>query len=108
MDQPGMVANPTVGQLDRENHFPYSCLRRLKIWSRETGSTVPSRVRVLILSTVRLNLVLTQRSLLMLLREYSAALLLKTTNPALSQEFNVYANRNAPKTMRLLDKIGTT
>ena len=39
MDQPGKVANPTRGQLNRE-----TCPRsRLRIWSRETASAVPSR-----------------------------------------------------------------
>ena len=48
MDQPGKVANPARGQLNRENRIfpcPRSCLR---IWSRETGSAVPSRVSLLI------------------------------------------------------------
>ena len=41
-DQPGKVANPARGQLNRENeYFPRS---RLRIWSRETGSTVSSLV----------------------------------------------------------------
>ena len=57
MDQPGKVANPARGQLNRENMFlcPRACLR---IWSRETGSAVPSRVSLLI-SMLTLNLVLT-------------------------------------------------
>ena len=55
MDQPGNVANPARGQLNRENEYPCACLR---IWSRETGSAVPSRVSLLI-SILRLNLVLT-------------------------------------------------
>ena len=56
MDQPGKVANPARGQLNRENGYspPLTCLR---IWSRETGSAVPSRVSLLI-SILRLNLVL--------------------------------------------------
>ena len=55
MDQPGKVANPARGQLNRENDF-YSCPRpRLRIWSRETGSAVPSRVS-LVVSILRLNL----------------------------------------------------
>ena len=55
--QPGMVANPVRGQLNRKNNF--SCPRsRLRIWSRETGSAVPSRVSLLI-SILRLNMVLT-------------------------------------------------
>ena len=49
IDQPGRVANLVRDQLKRE-HFP--CPRsRLKIWSRETGSAVPSRVSLLILHT---------------------------------------------------------
>ena len=52
MDQPGKVANPARGHL-----FP--CPRsRLRIWSRETGSAVPSRVNLLI-SILGLNLMLT-------------------------------------------------
>ena len=58
MDQPGKVANLARGQLKRENDF-FPCSRsRLRIWSRETGSAVPSRVSLLI-SILRLNLVLT-------------------------------------------------
>ena len=35
MDQPGKVANPASGQLNRKNYFP--CPRAcLRIWSRET------------------------------------------------------------------------
>ena len=53
MDQPGKVANPARGQLNRENEYSpvvpvCMCLR---IWSRETGSTVPSRITLLILDT---------------------------------------------------------
>ena len=53
-----MVAKSTRDRLNRENVFflyPRACLR---IWSRETGSVVPSRVSLLI-SILRLNLVLT-------------------------------------------------
>ena len=51
MDQSGKVANPARGQLNRENKY-FSCPRsRLKIWSREMGSDVPSRVSLLILYT---------------------------------------------------------
>ena len=58
MDQPGKVANPARGQLNREKGI-FPCPRsRLKIWSREAGSAVPSRVSLLI-SILRLNLVLT-------------------------------------------------
>ena len=57
MDQPGKVANPARGQLNRGNNIPLSpCVP--EIWSREMGSAVPSRVSLLI-SILRLNLVLT-------------------------------------------------
>ena len=50
IDQPGKVANPAGGQLNREMIFP--CPRsRLRIWSRETGSAVPPRASLLILHT---------------------------------------------------------
>ena len=56
MNQPGKVANPARGQLNREKIFP--CPRVcLRIWSLETGSAVPSRASLLI-SILRLNLVL--------------------------------------------------
>ena len=55
MDQPGKVANPARGQLNRVNVFFCFCLR-LKFWSRETGSAAPFRVSLLI-SILRLNLV---------------------------------------------------
>ena len=59
MDQPGKVANPARGQLNRENEYsPVPVRACLRIWSRETGSAVPSRVSLLI-SILRLNLVLT-------------------------------------------------
>ena len=59
MDQSGKVANPARGQLNRGNeYFPVRVRSRLRIWSRETGSTVPSRVSLLI-PILRLNLVLT-------------------------------------------------
>ena len=59
MDQPGKVANPARGKLNRENeYFPVRVRSRLRIWSRETGSAVPSRVSLLI-SILRLKLVLT-------------------------------------------------
>ena len=58
MDQPGKVANPARGQLNREekkNPCSSSCLG---IGSRETSSAVPSRISLLI-SILRLNLVRT-------------------------------------------------
>ena len=63
MDQPGnKVANPARhdrGQLNRANEYsPVPVRTCLRIWSRETGSAVPSRVSLLI-SVLRLNLVLT-------------------------------------------------
>ena len=58
-DQLGKVANLARGQLDKENHVP--CPRsRLRIWSCDTGSAVPSCVSLLI-SILRLNLMLTYR-----------------------------------------------
>ena len=39
-----MVANPARGQLNREKSS------RLRLWSRETCSAVPSRVSLLILN----------------------------------------------------------
>ena len=58
-DQPGKVANPARGQLNRENEYLFPCPRsRLRIWSRETGSAVPSRVSLLIYK-LRLNLAFT-------------------------------------------------
>ena len=59
MDQPGKVANPDRGRLNRENeYFPVHVRSRLRIWSRKMGSEVPSRVSLLV-SILRLNLVLT-------------------------------------------------
>ena len=61
MDQPSKVGNPAGGEVDRENGlYGSSCPRsRLTIWSRETGSTILSRVSLCSFSTLRLNLVLT-------------------------------------------------
>ena len=56
IDQPGKVANHARGQLNRENEYFPVPFRALRIWSRETGSAVPSRVSLLI-SILRLNLV---------------------------------------------------
>ena len=50
-DQPGKVANPARGQLNRENEFLPCPRSRLRIWSRETGSAVPPLVSLLILHT---------------------------------------------------------
>ena len=50
MDQPDKVANPARGQLNRENEYSRVPVRTyLRIWPRETGSVVPSRVSLLIL-----------------------------------------------------------
>ena len=44
IDRPGKVANPARSQLNREKGI-FPCPRsRLRIWSRETVSAVPSRV----------------------------------------------------------------
>ena len=55
-DQPGKVANPARGQLNREHeYFPCPRLRLRACWSRETGlAVVPSRVSLLI-SKLKLN-----------------------------------------------------
>ena len=53
------VANPARGQLNRENAFFPVPRSRLRIWSRETGSAIPSRVSLLISILLRLHLVLT-------------------------------------------------
>ena len=59
MVQPGKVANLARGQLNRENeYFPIRFLSRLRIWSCETVSAVPSGVSLL-MSILRLYLVLT-------------------------------------------------
>ena len=51
IDQSGVAAKPTRGQLNREN-VCFSYLRsRLRIWSRCKGSAVPSRVSLLIIHT---------------------------------------------------------
>ena len=61
-DQPGKAANPARGRLNKGNeYFPVCPRSRLRIWSRETGSAVLSRVSLLI-SILRLNLVLTYRT----------------------------------------------
>ena len=58
MDQPGKVANPCSWSA-QQGKLIFTCPRsRLIIWSREAGSTVPSRVSLLI-SILRLTLVLT-------------------------------------------------
>ena len=49
MDQPGKVVLPAHCQLNRENEL-FLCPRmRLRNWSRETGSAVPSCVSSLVL-----------------------------------------------------------
>ena len=54
-DQPGRVASPARGQLIQGKCF-FSCAHsRLRIWSRETGSSVASRVSPLLLHGLRLN-----------------------------------------------------
>ena len=53
-----LPSNPARGLLNRETVFFLSSSSRLRIWFRETGSAVPSRVSLLI-SILRLNLVLT-------------------------------------------------
>ena len=51
MDEPGKVANPARGQLNRKNDI-FLCPRsRLRMWSREMGLAGPSRASPLILQT---------------------------------------------------------
>ena len=57
MDQPGKVANPARGQLNRENNIPLSPCVPENLVSRDRFS-LPSRDSLLI-SILRLNLVLT-------------------------------------------------
>ena len=74
-DQPGKVANPARCQLvvsslsaEKGKLIPYEVFpyprSRLRIWSRETGSTVPSRpvpscpVSAFLFSTPRLNILI--------------------------------------------------
>ena len=57
MDQPSKVTDPAHGQLNREK-YTFLCPRsRLRIWSRETDSVIPSRVSLLI-SIPRLHMAL--------------------------------------------------
>ena len=51
MDQLGMGANTARGQLKRDKHFFPRPRSRLRIWSRQTDSAVPSRVSLLSLHT---------------------------------------------------------
>ena len=50
--QPGKVANPARGQLNRETLIPPCPRSCLKIWFREVGSAVPSRVTLTVLYTI--------------------------------------------------------
>ena len=59
MDQPGKVANPARGQLNRKSYISLSAFAPENLVSRG-GSVVPSRVSLLI-SILRLNLMLTYR-----------------------------------------------
>ena len=58
MEQPGKVANPDRGKLNREEKENPSSRSCVGIWSRKTSSVVPSRITLLI-SILRLNLVRT-------------------------------------------------
>ena len=48
MDQPGKIANPARGQLDREDDFFSVPVRTQDFWSRKKGLAVPSCVSLLI------------------------------------------------------------
>ena len=58
MDQLTMVANPARSQLHRGKYVSLCPRSRLRIWPRDTGLVVPSRVRLLVIHTRMLNLVL--------------------------------------------------
>ena len=59
MDQPGKVANPARGQLNRENEYSPVPVRGSEFGlAKRVHSAVPSRVSLLI-SILRLNMVLT-------------------------------------------------
>ena len=58
MDQPGKVANPARGSSEQRKGIVPCPRSRLRIWSRETCSAVPSRVSLL-MSILRPSLVLT-------------------------------------------------
>ena len=58
MEQPGEVANPDRGELNREEKENPSSRSCVGFSSRETGSAVPSRINLFI-SILRLNLVRT-------------------------------------------------
>ena len=57
-DQPGKVANPARGQLNRENKYIHVPVRAWGLWSHETGWAVQTRSS-LVISILRLNRVLT-------------------------------------------------
>ena len=58
MDQPGNVANPARGQLNRENNIPLSLCVPENLVSRD-GFSRPVPRQSLLISILRLNLVLT-------------------------------------------------
>ena len=59
MDYPDVVGYQSCSWSAEQGKLIFPCPRsRLRIWSRETGSAVPSRVSLLV-SILRLNLVLT-------------------------------------------------
>ena len=58
MDQPGKVANPARGQLNRENEYFPIRARACEFGLARRGSAVPSPVSLL-MSTLKRNIVLT-------------------------------------------------
>ena len=75
MNQPGKVANPARGRLNRENEDR----SHLRIWSRETGSAVPSRVSLLILHT-----------------QVESGAYLRDSSRVLRRRLFIYLNRHTP------------
>ena len=101
MDQPGKVASPARGQLNRKNgYFPIRVRSCLEKWSRKTGSAVPSRVSLLI-SILRLNLVLTFTGFLPSSAGASIYLFINTIRHRVSPESigsrNAYRGRSLPR-----------
>ena len=97
-----MCDNPARGQLNRENEY-FPARSRLRIWSRKTGSAVPSRVSLLI-SVLRLNLVPTLRDSSRVPRRRSFAYLKPPyaigSVPSLSSHAIAYRWRSLPTVRR--------
>ena len=94
-NQPGKVANPACGQLIGETYFPRPCLR-LRVWSRETGLAVLSRVSLLI-SILGLNLLVLPYGIP---PEFRGASIYLESVPSLSGHAIAYRWRSLPRVRR--------